>query len=89
MTSRRSTTAWYPTSSYRWQKGAWLIDDRDSRKFRGCPTARARRLNAELRDQISEDYLSNMKRGLARWVKGGERGYLAWGIFSFRKLSRS
>ena len=44
---------------------------------------------SELRDQISEDYLSNMKRGLARWVEGGERGYLVWGIFAFRKLSRS
>ena len=68
---------------------SWLIDDRYSRKFRGCPTARARRLNAELRHQISEDHLNNMKRGLARWVEAGERGYLAWGIFSFRKLSRS
>ena len=44
---------------------------------------------SELGDQISEDYLSNMKRGLARWVEGGESGYLVWGIFSFRKLSRS
>jgi len=26
-----------------------------------------------------------MKTGLRRWVEGGERGYLAWGIFRFRK----
>ncbi len=39
----------------------------------------------ELRASISDDYLQHMKRGLARWVEGGEQGYLVWGIFTFRK----
>ena len=39
----------------------------------------------ELRGNVSDDYLQHMKRGLARWVEGGEEGYLIWGIFTFRK----
>ena len=34
---------------------------------------------------VSKEYLDNMKRGLARWVDGGMRGWLAWSIFVFRK----
>ncbi len=40
---------------------------------------------AALRGKISDDYLRDMKTGLARWVEGGEQGYLVWGIFTFRK----
>lgn len=39
----------------------------------------------ELLTTISGDYLQHMKRGLARWVEGGEKGYLVWGIFTFSK----
>ena len=39
---------------------------------------------ADLRGQISQDYLERMKRGLQHWVDGGSRGYLAWGIFHFQ-----
>jgi ubiquinone/menaquinone biosynthesis C-methylase UbiE len=39
-----------------------------------------------LRDRgVSQEYLANMKAGLARWVDGGQRGWLAWAIFVFTK----
>jgi sarcosine/dimethylglycine N-methyltransferase len=34
---------------------------------------------------VSEDYIKRMKKGLSHWVEGGEKGYLAWGIFHFHK----
>lgn len=34
---------------------------------------------------VSQDYIDNMKKGLQHWVDGGRNGYLAWGIFHFRK----
>jgi sarcosine/dimethylglycine N-methyltransferase len=39
---------------------------------------------ADLGDRISQDYLERMKHGLQRWVDGGSRGYLSWGIFHFQ-----
>ncbi|REJ83812.1 MAG: methyltransferase domain-containing protein [Planctomycetota bacterium] len=39
----------------------------------------------DLADQISQEYLERMKRGLQHWVNGGSRGDLAWGIFHFRR----
>ena len=39
----------------------------------------------ELQGQISSGYLQRMKAGLARWVDGGRKGYLVWGLFAFRK----
>lgn len=39
----------------------------------------------ELRDQISEEYRQNMKKGLRHWVNGAQQGYLTWGIMHFRK----
>ncbi len=44
----------------------------------------------ELEDQladkvVSRDYIERMKEGLQHWVNGGKNGYLAWGIFHFRK----
>ena len=38
-----------------------------------------------LKHRVSSDYLERMKKGLSHWVDGGERGYLVWGIFVFRK----
>ena len=40
---------------------------------------------AELGKVVSRDYIDNMKKGLMHWVKGGEKGHLAWGIFNFQK----
>jgi sarcosine/dimethylglycine N-methyltransferase len=34
---------------------------------------------------VSADYIVRMKKGLRYWVEGGQRGYLTWGIFHFRK----
>ncbi len=39
----------------------------------------------ELRKVCSEEYIERMKRGLGLWVEGGEKGWLAWGIFHFKK----
>lgn len=44
-----------------------------------------RRRAAELVGAISADYLDNMKRGLEHWIAGGERGFLCWGVFDFRR----
>jgi sarcosine/dimethylglycine N-methyltransferase len=34
---------------------------------------------------VSEDYIVHMKKGLGHWVEGGQKGYLTWGVFHFRK----
>ena len=34
---------------------------------------------------VSRDYIERMQSGLQHWVNGGGKGYLAWGIFLFRK----
>jgi len=40
----------------------------------------------ELADKIvSREYIERMKQGLQHWIDGGRNGYLAWGIFHFRK----
>lgn len=39
----------------------------------------------ELEGVVSRSYIENMKKGLRHWVDGGQKGYLAWGIFHFRK----
>ncbi len=41
----------------------------------------------ELRELISDDYITRMKRGLQHWVDGGRQGHLCWGIFRFRKAA--
>ena len=40
---------------------------------------------AELRKVVSQNYINNMKKGLRYWIDGGKKGYLAWGIFHFKK----
>lgn len=40
----------------------------------------------DLRGKVSEEYLSNMKKGLNHWINGAENDYLAWGIFYFQKI---
>ncbi len=39
----------------------------------------------QLKGKVAPEYIERMKAGLQRWVDGGERGYLSWGIFRFRK----
>lgn len=34
---------------------------------------------------VSADYIDRMLTGLDRWIEGGSRGHLVWGIFRFRK----
>lgn len=43
------------------------------------------RREPDLADAVSGEYIERMKRGLQHWIEGGEKGYLAWGIFHFRK----
>lgn len=43
------------------------------------------RREEELETVVSREYIGNMKKGLRHWVDGGKNGYLAWGIFHFRK----
>jgi sarcosine/dimethylglycine N-methyltransferase len=43
------------------------------------------KLDDELAKQVSSGYIERMKKGLRHWIDGGEKGYLAWGIFRFRK----
>ena len=38
-----------------------------------------------LRNYVSDEYISNMKKGLEHWVQGGKDGNLTWGIFHFVK----
>ncbi len=40
----------------------------------------------ELEGVVSPEYIERMKKGLRYWVDGGEKGYLAWGIFEFRAV---
>ncbi len=39
----------------------------------------------ELEKVVSKNYIENMKTGLRHWIDGGKKGYLAWGIFHFKK----
>ena len=39
----------------------------------------------ELAKVVSREYIERMRKGLGHWVNGGNSGYLAWGIFHFRK----
>lgn len=39
----------------------------------------------QLRGEVSEEYIANMKKGLQHWVNGGTQGNLVWGLFRFTK----
>lgn len=39
----------------------------------------------DLKPFVSESYCERMKQGLNHWIQGGNKGYLTWGIFHFRK----
>jgi sarcosine/dimethylglycine N-methyltransferase len=43
------------------------------------------RREEQLRKVVDPEYIQRMKPGLQRWIDGGKRGYLVWGIFQFRK----
>ncbi|WP_345748434.1 methyltransferase domain-containing protein [Streptomyces sp. ODS28] len=38
-----------------------------------------------LERKVSNEYLTNMKKGLNHWVDGGKAGRLTWGIFHFKR----
>jgi len=40
---------------------------------------------AQINKVVSASYIERMKKGLRHWIDGGKKGYLAWGIFHFRK----
>lgn len=40
---------------------------------------------SDLKQSVSELYITNMKKGLKYWVDGVENGCLKWGIFHFKK----
>ncbi len=40
----------------------------------------------ELKQRINPDYLARMQTGLGHWIEGGEKNWLAWGIFVFKKI---
>lgn len=45
-------------------------------------------LNTQYNDLLkvcSEEYLNRMNKGLSHWIRGGEKGYLNWGILLFKK----
>jgi sarcosine/dimethylglycine N-methyltransferase len=39
----------------------------------------------ELTGSVTQLYIENMIKGLKYWIDGGNKGYLEWGIFQFRK----
>lgn len=39
----------------------------------------------ELEGKVSQEYIERMNQGLQHWIDGGKKGYLAWGIFHYRK----
>lgn len=43
-------------------------------------------IEEDLEGKVSRDYMKHMKEGLQHWINGGKNGYLAWGIFHFRKI---
>ncbi len=40
----------------------------------------------ELLKKVSQEYIERMKAGLQHWIEGGQKGYLCWGVFHFKKL---
>ncbi len=36
-------------------------------------------------NDVSDEYVERMDKGLGHWVDGGKNGYLVWGVFHFRK----
>lgn len=47
--------------------------------------AETERREDELAAKVDRGYIERMKKGLRHWIEGGRKGYLAWGIFRFRK----
>jgi sarcosine/dimethylglycine N-methyltransferase len=43
------------------------------------------RRETDIRKDVSDAYIQRMKKGLRHWIDGGKKGYLAWGVFLFRK----
>ena len=39
---------------------------------------------SELEKVVSQEYITNMKKGLRHWIDGGDKGHIAWGVFHCR-----
>ena len=39
----------------------------------------------DLRGVVSDGYIDRMKLGLSRWIEGGQRCHLTWGVLHFVK----
>ncbi|MEZ6090334.1 MAG: methyltransferase domain-containing protein [Pirellulaceae bacterium] len=50
-----------------------------------CVLDQTQRNQERLAQDVSPAYIERMKAGLRHWIEGGRNGYLAWGIFDFRK----
>ncbi len=64
--------------------GFEALDDHLTRHYSRVLEEMERRED-ELENVVSREYIENMKRGLRHWIDGGKKGYLAWGIFHFKK----
>lgn len=45
------------------------------------------RRQVDLEKVVSAEYIERMKSGLRRWIDGGERKHLCWGIFHFERAA--
>lgn len=64
--------------------GFEALDDHLTRHYSRVLEEMERRED-ELVTVVSREYIENMKKGLRHWIDGGKKGYLAWGIFHFKK----
>lgn len=64
--------------------GFEALDDHLTRHYSRVLEEMERRED-ELVNVVSREYIENMKKGLRHWIDGGKKGYLAWGIFHFKK----
>jgi len=64
--------------------GFEALDDHLTRHYSRVLEEMERRED-ELANVVSREYIENMKKGLRHWIDGGKKGYLAWGIFHFKK----
>lgn len=69
------------------QNGFELVDFENQQSNLTAHYSRVRAILAEKEEEvkgdISQEYIDNMKKGLDHWIDGGKKQYLTWGIFHF------
>ena len=45
----------------------------------------SKKKEGDLRGVVSDDYIDRMRVGLSRWIEGGQRCHLTWGVLHFVK----